>query len=112
MSDEKDTAGGRPARPDSDSSASAAPVPRGKQRIEVRSGAKSREGEAERSRNPFAVIVRFIREVVAEMKKVIWPDKRDMITYTIVVVVFIVGLVAFTTGLDLGFGKLVDSVFG
>lgn len=69
-------------------------------------------GDDQVSRNPFVRILTFLREVVAEMRKVIWPTKNDMVTYTIVVVVFIVGVVALTTGLDVGFGKLVSEVFG
>lgn len=64
------------------------------------------------SRNPFTRILTFIREVVAEMRKVIWPTKNEMVTYTIVVLIFIVGIVGLTTGLDIGFGKAVSEIFG
>ena len=64
------------------------------------------------NRNPFVRILTFLREVVAEMRKVIWPTKNEMVTYTIVVLVFIVGVVGLTTGLDIGFGKAVTVIFG
>lgn len=76
---------------------------------------KVRRGSSEEeqvSRNPFVRILTFLREVVAEMRKVIWPNKNEMVTYTIVVLVFIVGIVGLTTGLDVGFGKAVTEMFG
>ncbi len=55
---------------------------------------------------------RFLREVVAELRKVIWPSRQELITYTTVVVVFVVVLVAIVSGLDIGFARLVLWVFG
>ena len=75
----------------------------------VRQGASE---DAQESRNPFLRIFTFLREVVAEMRKVIWPTKNEMVTYTIVVLIFIVGVVSLTTGLDVGFGKAVTVIFG
>jgi len=57
-------------------------------------------------------IVRFLREVVAEMVKVIWPTRKELITYTIVVVVFVVIMITVVSLLDFGFGKLIVAVFG
>ncbi|MDR1998607.1 MAG: preprotein translocase subunit SecE [Frankiaceae bacterium] len=57
-------------------------------------------------------IVRFLREVVAEMVKVIWPTRKELVTYTIVVVVFVVVMITLVSLLDLGFGKLIVQVFG
>ncbi len=56
--------------------------------------------------------VRFIREVVAELRKVIWPSRQELITYTTVVVVFVVILVAIVAGLDFGFARLTLWLFG
>ena len=38
----------------------------------------------------FARIALFFRQVVAEMRKVVWPTRNELITYTIVVLVFVV----------------------
>jgi len=65
-----------------------------------------------RSANPFVRIWTFLKEVVAELKKVIWPTRREMITYTIVVLVFVVLMTAFISGVDLAFGKGVLWLFG
>lgn len=62
------------------------------------------------SRNPFSLVFRFIGEVVSEMRKVIWPTRPQMVTYTIVVLVFLVFMTALVTGVDVGAGKLVELV--
>jgi preprotein translocase subunit SecE len=54
----------------------------------------------------------FVRQVVAELRKVIWPTRQEMITYTTVSLVFIGIMVIFVTGLDTLLGKLVLAVFG
>ena len=58
-------------------------------------------------RGPFARIGGFIREVVSELRKVIWPTRKELLTYTTIVVVFVTVVTAIVTGLDYGFGKLV-----
>jgi preprotein translocase subunit SecE len=62
--------------------------------------------------NAFARLSRFLREVVAELRKVIWPSKNQMVTYTIVVIAFLVFMVALVGVLDLLFAKGVLAVFG
>ena len=54
----------------------------------------------------------FLRQVIAELRKVIWPTRKELITYTTVALVFIVVMVAIVTSLDYGFTKLVIAVFG
>ena len=68
--------------------------------------------EATPKQNPFKRLMRFLREVVAELRKVIWPNRKQMITYTIVVIVFVTFMVAFISGLDLAFIKGVTWLFG
>ena len=60
----------------------------------------------------FARIGRFLREVVSELRKVIWPTRKQMIAYTTVVLVFVAFMVALIAGLDLGLGKGVFWLFG
>lgn len=63
-------------------------------------------------RGPFARLGRFFREVVAELSKVIWPSRKELVTYTVVVVVFVTIMVTLVSGLDLLFAKGVLLVFG
>ena len=55
---------------------------------------------------------RFVRESVSEMRKVLWPSRHELVTYAIVVIIFVVIMVAMVAGLDVGFAKLVLVLFG
>lgn len=60
----------------------------------------------------FGRIGRFVREVVAELRKVIWPTRKELLTYTAVVVAFVSVMLAIVFLLDYGFAKAVLWVFG
>jgi len=60
----------------------------------------------------FARMGRFIREVVAELRKVIWPSRKQWATFTLVVIVFLVIMVALVSGMDVLFQVVVSKVFG
>ena len=60
----------------------------------------------------FSRIALFIRQVVAELRKVIWPTRRELITYTWVVIVFVAIVTAIVGVYDLVFTRLVLQVFG
>ena len=47
-----------------------------------------------------------------ELRKVVWPTKEQLGTYTVVVIVFVTLLAILVSGLDLAFAKLVLLVFG
>lgn len=64
-----------------------------------------------RSVNPIAFVYNYLKQVVAEMRKVIWPNKQTL-TYTSVVLAFLAFMVALVAGADLGLTKLVMLVFG
>ena len=55
--------------------------------------------------------VTFLRQVIAELRKVVWPTQQQLITYFIVVMVFVVVLMTLISVLDLAFGKLVFEIF-
>lgn len=63
-------------------------------------------------RNPFARIALFIRQVMAELKKVVTPTRKELINFTVVVLVFVIIMMAIVYGLDQLFGWLVLLVFG
>ena len=54
----------------------------------------------------------FYRQVVAELRKVVYPTQEQLVTYFIVVMVFVVFMMAIVSALDLGFGRLTFWVFG
>ena len=53
----------------------------------------------------------FYRQVVAELRKVVWPTQKQLITYFIVVLTFVLVMMAVVTLLDLAFGQLVLEIF-
>ncbi|TAJ50366.1 MAG: preprotein translocase subunit SecE [Herbiconiux sp.] len=63
-------------------------------------------------RNPFARIALFIRQVFTELRKVVTPTRRELVSYTVVVLVFVVIMMAIVVGLDTLFGWLAIIVFG
>ncbi|MFD3743758.1 preprotein translocase subunit SecE [Nocardia sp. NPDC058633] len=76
------------------------------------SASRKADKTAGKSGNPFKRLLRFLREVIAELRKVIWPNRKQMVTYTAVVLVFVVFMVAFIAGIDVAFVKGVDWLFG
>ena len=54
----------------------------------------------------------FYRQVVAELRKVIWPTRTELITYTTVVVVFVVAVAVVVGIFDYVFTKGVLQIFG
>jgi len=53
----------------------------------------------------------FFRQMVSELRKVIWPTRRELITYTTVVVFFVAVMMLITGVLDVAFTKAVIEVF-
>jgi preprotein translocase subunit SecE len=68
--------------------------------------------ERQARRGPFARIALFLRQVVAELRKVVTPTRRELVTYTAVVLGFVVIMMAIVYALDLGFSALVVFLFG
>ena len=54
----------------------------------------------------------FFREVIGELRKVIWPTRKDLLTYTAVVVVFVAIIMTLVGVLDVLYAKGVLFVFG
>ena len=54
----------------------------------------------------------FLRQVIAELRKVVWPTRSELLSYTGVVLVFVLVMMLLVSGLDYGIGKLVLLVFG
>jgi preprotein translocase subunit SecE len=74
--------------------------------------AKKKKAKSGPSRNPILFVWNYIKQVVAELRKVIWPNRKQMVSYTSVVLLFLAFMVALIAGVDLGLAKLVLWVFG
>lgn len=60
----------------------------------------------------FARIGLFYRQVMSELRKVVWPTRKQLTTYTGVVLVFVSFIIAVVSLLDLVLTKIVFLVFG
>jgi preprotein translocase subunit SecE len=60
----------------------------------------------------FSRISLFLREVIAELRKVIWPTRKELITYTWVVIVFVLIMAGIVALFDFLFTQGVLAVFG
>jgi preprotein translocase subunit SecE len=55
--------------------------------------------------------LRFLREVRDELAKVVWPSRREVVTYSIVVIVTVLVMGLFVFGLDVLFSRAVVDLF-
>ncbi len=65
-----------------------------------------------RRRGLFGSLMLFLRQVLAELRKVVRPTREELVAYTSVVLVFVVAIMVFVSIIDFGFGRLVLFVFG
>ncbi|MFJ8821617.1 preprotein translocase subunit SecE [Streptomyces sp. NPDC102467] len=73
---------------------------------------KARKGGKRGKKGPFGRLALFYRQIVAELRKVVWPTRNQLTTYTTVVIVFVVIMIGLVTVIDYGFNHLVKYVFG
>ncbi|MFG2903654.1 preprotein translocase subunit SecE [Kitasatospora sp. NPDC048286] len=76
-----------------------------------KSGKQKKSGKRAK-KGLFARMALFYRQIIAELRKVVWPTRNELTNYTAVVVTFVVVVMAFVAGLDYGFSKLSLLVFG
>ncbi len=60
--------------------------------------------------NLFQRLQKYIREVRQELKKVAWPDREELMTYTVVVFTMTTVLTILVFGMDWVFSKMVINV--
>jgi preprotein translocase subunit SecE len=53
----------------------------------------------------------FLREVRAELRKVAWPTRSEVVNYSTVVLATLIVMIGLITLLDLGFAKFVVFIF-
>ena len=54
----------------------------------------------------------FIRQILAELRKVVWPTRSELGTYTGVVIIFVVAIIGIVALFDYGITHAVSAVFG
>ena len=74
--------------------------------------AERRSGPGRAAKRDRTTPALFLRQVAAELRKVIWPTRKELVTYTIVALTFVIFMTALVTSLDYGFTKLMFWIFG
>ena len=54
----------------------------------------------------------FLRQVITELRKVIWPTREQLVTYFMVVLVFVLFMILYVSLLDYGFNTAMFKIFG
>jgi preprotein translocase subunit SecE len=74
--------------------------------------AERRSGSGAAAKRDRTTPALFTRQVVAELRKVIWPTRNELMTYTAAALIFVVFMSVIVLTLDYGFTKLMFWVFG
>jgi preprotein translocase subunit SecE len=69
-------------------------------------------GAPPRRSNPWRRMVQYYREIISELRKVIWPGRHELVTYSVVVLVFVIVVTAIVASLDYGLTRAVLGIFG
>ncbi|MER8042262.1 preprotein translocase subunit SecE [Streptomyces sp. NPDC094032] len=73
---------------------------------------KARKGGKRGKKGPLGRLALFYRQIIAELRKVVWPTRSQLTAYTTVVIVFVVIMIGLVTVIDYGFQEAVKYVFG
>ncbi|MFF9341640.1 MULTISPECIES: preprotein translocase subunit SecE [unclassified Streptomyces] len=73
---------------------------------------KGRKGGKRGKKGPLGRLAVFYRQIVAELRKVVWPTRSQLTSYTTVVIIFVVVMIGLVTVIDFGFQEAVKYVFG
>ena len=73
---------------------------------------KGHPSSGPKKRGFFAAIALFLRQVIAELKKVVTPTRKELLKFTGVVLGFVIVMMAVVYGLDILFSWLTTVVFG
>ncbi|MDN5558534.1 MAG: preprotein translocase subunit SecE [Ruaniaceae bacterium] len=65
-----------------------------------------------KSGNIFSRIVLFVRQIIAELRKVVRPSREELWTYFVVVILFVLAVMLFVGVIDFLFGQIVLFIFG
>jgi len=80
-----------------------------KRRAKARKAAGGSSSGPRRKRTSPAL---FVRQIIAELRKVVWPTRSELFTYTSVVVVFVAVIIGLVAAFDFGVTHAVSAVFG
>ncbi|MFF7332753.1 preprotein translocase subunit SecE [Streptomyces sp. NPDC090306] len=79
---------------------------------EVSEPKKTRKGGKRAKKGPLKRLALFYRQIIAELRKVVWPSRNQLSSYTTVVIFFVAIMIALVTVIDYGLNHAAKYVFG
>ncbi|MET9446232.1 preprotein translocase subunit SecE [Streptomyces cinerochromogenes] len=79
---------------------------------EVPESKRVRKGGKRAKKGPLKRLATFYRQVIAELRKVVWPSRNQLTSYTTVVIFFVAIMIALVTVIDYGLDHAAKYVFG
>ncbi|AZM60603.1 protein translocase subunit SecE [Streptomyces malachitofuscus] len=73
---------------------------------------KTRKGGKRAKKGPLKRLALFYRQIVAELRKVVWPTRNQLTSYTTAVIIFVVVMIGLITLFDYGLSNAAKYVFG
>ncbi|MCT7353309.1 preprotein translocase subunit SecE [Streptomyces sp. 15-116A] len=73
---------------------------------------KTRKGGKRGKKGPLKRLALFYRQIVAELRKVVWPTRNQLTSYTTAVIIFVVIMIGLITLIDYGLSNAAKYVFG
>ncbi|CAL9449558.1 MULTISPECIES: preprotein translocase subunit SecE [Streptomyces] len=73
---------------------------------------KPRKGGKRAKKGPLKRLALFYRQIIAELRKVVWPTRNQLTSYTAAVIVFVVLMIGLVTLIDYGLSNAAKYVFG
>ncbi|WP_336652252.1 MULTISPECIES: preprotein translocase subunit SecE [unclassified Leucobacter] len=82
--------------------------------VEESGGGLVERAKADRAakRNWFSRIILFVQQVIAELKKVVTPTRKELVNFTLVVIAFVLIMMGLVWVLDQAFGWVTVFIFG
>jgi preprotein translocase subunit SecE len=73
---------------------------------------KTRKGGKRAKKGPLKRLALFYRQIISELRKVVWPSRNQLTSYTTAVIVFVVLMIGLITLIDYGLSNAAKYVFG
>ncbi|GHA12964.1 preprotein translocase subunit SecE [Streptomyces echinoruber] len=73
---------------------------------------RARKGGKRAKKGPLKRLALFYRQIIAELRKVVWPTRNQLTSYTTVVIFFVAIMIALVTVIDYGLTHAAKYVFG
>ncbi|MFR9795488.1 preprotein translocase subunit SecE [Streptomyces sp. MS06] len=73
---------------------------------------KARKGGKRGKKGPLKRLALFYRQIIAELRKVVWPTRNELTSYTTVVIFFVAVMIGLVTVIDYGLNHAAKYIFG